>query len=104
MEIEKYHREIISGARSCAAGGDNAPCACAIEPFYGGVVSLRNKFHDAAKPRDAGRAVISVGNITTGGTGKTPVVRWLVKRAAAKRPPSSDPDARLQIESDPRQR
>src|SRR5205814_1694442 len=28
----------------------------------------------------AARPVISVGNITTGGTGKTPVVRWLASR------------------------
>jgi tetraacyldisaccharide 4'-kinase len=35
-----------------------------------------------------GRPVVSVGNITTGGTGKTPVVGWLVEKliAAALRP------------------
>src|SRR6266480_2352219 len=34
------------------------------------------------------RPVVSVGNITTGGTGKTPVVRWLCERlrAAGERP------------------
>lgn len=49
---------------------------------YGGVVRLRNGLFDAGirKAARLPRPVISIGNITTGGTGKTPVVRWLAER------------------------
>jgi tetraacyldisaccharide 4'-kinase len=32
------------------------------------------------KPKRLGRAVLSVGNLTVGGTGKTPMVMWLTER------------------------
>lgn len=55
-----------------------APLALA----YAGVIALRNRSFDR-NPRRVQRAaapVISVGNLTTGGTGKTPFVIRLVKR------------------------
>jgi len=45
---------------------------------YGLLTALRNRFYD--DPRRVHRAslpVLSVGNITVGGTGKTPLVAWL---------------------------
>jgi len=57
--------------------------ACA----YSLVVRLRNLFYDTGlfKARRAGAAVISIGNITAGGAGKTPLVIWLCNRLSRGR-------------------
>lgn len=54
----------------------------AAEPFYASATRVRNAMFDSGiKPsRRLARPVISIGNITTGGTGKTPMVRWLADR------------------------
>ncbi len=52
---------------------------------YGGAVRLRNRFYDRqALVRRAPIAVVSVGNLTVGGTGKTPLVAWLVRSLEAQ--------------------
>ena len=59
------------------------------EPCYSQIVSWRNRRFDAGiGVRKLSRPVISVGNITAGGTGKTPVVRWLCEqfRVAGRHP------------------
>lgn len=56
-----------------------------IAPIYGGVVRWRNRGFDAGRGVvRVGRPVISVGNLTTGGTGKTPMVRWVVETLRAQ--------------------
>ena len=60
------------------------------EPFYSTAVALRNRLFDAGI-REVHRLsvpVVSIGNITTGGTGKTPMVGWLAEglRRAGRRP------------------
>lgn len=40
-------------------------------------VSVRNWWHDRRRPHPPLIPVVSVGNLTVGGTGKTPVARWL---------------------------
>jgi tetraacyldisaccharide 4'-kinase len=53
-------------------------------PFYRWAVARRNRAFDRGRGvRRVGVPVISVGNLTTGGTGKTPMVAWLVERLDA---------------------
>jgi len=60
-----------------------------ISWLYGFGVAVRNKAFDYGilKVRSVDVPVISVGNITTGGTGKTPLVQWIVRllRESGKR-------------------
>lgn len=53
-------------------------------PIYGFVVWLRNKLFDwgAFKQKEFDIPVISVGNITVGGTGKTPLIEFLINSLA----------------------
>ncbi len=61
-----------------------------ISALYGGVVSLRNRGYDAGvfSSRSLPRPVVSVGNISVGGSGKTPFVMYLLEkfRAMGKKP------------------
>ncbi|HEU6450769.1 MAG TPA: tetraacyldisaccharide 4'-kinase [Gemmatimonadaceae bacterium] len=55
-----------------------------LAPFeltYGGVVALRGKLYDSGvlPTRAAQIPALSVGNLTVGGTGKTPISAWLVR-------------------------
>ena len=62
-----------------AACARSALAVCA--PAYGCGVRIRNwRFDRPHESVTVGVPVISVGNITTGGTGKTPVVAWIVDR------------------------
>ena len=53
---------------------------------YGLVVRAKNWMYDAGwlKARRLRGTVISVGNLTTGGTGKTPMVLWLAQKFLAQ--------------------
>jgi len=55
-----------------------------LAPLYGAAVRRRNRAFDQHPERSAGVPVpvVSVGNLTTGGTGKTPVALYLVESLA----------------------
>jgi tetraacyldisaccharide 4'-kinase len=52
--------------------------------LYGRVVSRRNAQFDAAPSRRAALPAISVGNLTVGGTGKTPFAAWCVSQLRSR--------------------
>ncbi len=65
------------------------PLAIVLWPLsllYGSATRLRAWFyqHGWLKQKRLNRPVISIGNITVGGTGKTPMVIWLVERLLAE--------------------
>ncbi|HEV2904778.1 MAG TPA: tetraacyldisaccharide 4'-kinase, partial [Pyrinomonadaceae bacterium] len=53
---------------------------------YGAAVKVRSALYrnGILKTQSVGVPVISVGNITTGGTGKTPLVEWIASHLAAR--------------------
>ena len=50
--------------------------------IYGAVVVSRRHFYAMRKPARVSLPVVVVGNLSVGGTGKTPLVCWLVARLA----------------------
>src|SRR6202041_1152917 len=50
--------------------------------IYGAVVVSRRHFYAMRKPTRMSLPVVVVGNLSVGGTGKTPLVCWLVARLA----------------------
>lgn len=57
-----------------------------LSPLYGAVVKARNRAFDSHPERTAkaGRPVISIGNLSLGGTGKTPVTLFLAESLQAR--------------------
>jgi len=79
---EQRIKRIMSG-EACGVGPALVRSVLAIaEPFYSAAARLRNHSFDSGRKtvKSLPRPVISIGNVTTGGTGKTPAVRWLAER------------------------
>jgi tetraacyldisaccharide 4'-kinase len=81
-KIEQFFRQVISGSRRGPGAMVTRAFLTAAQPFYAGATMVRNRLFDARffAATKVAVPVLSVGNITTGGTGKTPMVRWLVSR------------------------
>jgi tetraacyldisaccharide 4'-kinase len=77
---EEYFLDILSGRRRGPAAGALRLLLCAAEYPYAGAMRVRNCLYDRhiLQIQRLPRPTISVGNLTTGGTGKTPLVCWLV--------------------------
>lgn len=78
-------RELVSGSRRGMGPALARGALRVVEVPYAAAMRLRNGFYDHGLRRvfRPPAFVVSVGNLTLGGTGKTPLVEWLVKRLAA---------------------
>jgi tetraacyldisaccharide 4'-kinase len=79
--FDHYARRVMSGeARGVGAAALRAAASVA-SPVYSMAMRGRNAMFNAGiGVRRLARPVVGVGNLTTGGTGKTPVAAWLCER------------------------
>jgi tetraacyldisaccharide 4'-kinase len=74
-------REIVSGRRRGVTGAAWRGALRLAEAPYAAAVAWRNRRYDRGRSevRRVAVPVVSVGNITMGGVGKTPLVEWLAR-------------------------
>jgi tetraacyldisaccharide 4'-kinase len=79
MNYEQSHRKLISGQASGIVAHLLRALLRLVSIGYSFIVRLRNFLYSRGwlKAHRVNAAVICVGNITVGGTGKTPLVVWL---------------------------
>jgi tetraacyldisaccharide 4'-kinase len=82
---EQYLLDVISGRQRGPAASGMRAVLTAGELCFAAVSRCRNFLYDRRllPIHSLGRPTVSIGNLTTGGTGKTPVVCWLAAAAQA---------------------
>ncbi len=80
-----WYLQVIRGRPGLIAGGTRIALA-GLSPAYSGAMRLRNRLFELDWKRRVTlpRPVVSIGNITTGGTGKTPTVAWLAEELSRR--------------------
>ncbi len=75
---QQTYREIVSGKRKDAGASLLRFLLRLAGIFYSAAVRLRNLLYSTGvlRSRRVNAVIICIGNITTGGTGKTPLVQW----------------------------
>lgn len=78
-------QDIMAGRRRGVAGALGRGLLGLLEPGYRGTIAVRNRLFDSGfrRPRTLPGVTLSVGNLTAGGTGKTPMVAELARRLVA---------------------
>lgn len=81
MNYEQSYRELISGQKGGIGAAFCRLFLSGISVGYSVIVRLRNSLYSKGffKSHSVSAVVISIGNVTVGGTGKTPLVVWLYK-------------------------
>lgn len=77
--------ELISGRRGGLVASISRAGLAALTPLYGAGIAARNWLYhwNLLRSQRLPARVISVGNLTAGGTGKTPTVAWIVRALQA---------------------
>jgi tetraacyldisaccharide 4'-kinase len=75
-------RELVSGRRRGLTAAAARAALSVAEVGYALAMRLRNRRYDRseAASQGVGVPVVCVGNLTLGGTGKTPMVEWIARR------------------------